>query len=137
MAKKSGGQVGANQGNAEAQQPRPGARALSAEEIYSGVEAGGAHDLGPWIETPSSTRVSRFRYDHLQRELQVQWTNNKNAGCIYHNVDYEGYRSFARVASKGRHINSTLNHFDFSYMRGEEDYPSNEKRRGIGSRVRT
>jgi hypothetical protein len=138
-AKKKGGQVGVNQGNAVAQNPQAqaGAQALSAEEIYAGVEAGGAHDLGPWIETPSSTRVSRFRYDHLQRELQVQWTNNKNKGCVYRNVDYEGYRSFARVASKGKHVNSTLNGLSFDYMQGEEDFPSNEKRRGIGSRLRT
>lgn len=116
---------------------RAGATALSAEEIYAGVDAGGSHDLGPWIETPSSTRVSRFRYDHLQRSLQVQWRNNKNKGCMYFNVDYEGYRSFARVASKGKHVNSTLNNYVFEYMQGEEDYPSNENRRGIGSRLRT
>jgi hypothetical protein len=123
---------------AMAEQPtRKGATALSAEEIYSGVEAGGAHDLGPWIETPSSTRVSRFRYDHLQRQLQVQWTNNKNHGYIYENVDYEGYRAFGRVASKGRHVNSTLNNYSYRPMMGEEELPSNEKRRGINSRVRT
>lgn len=119
---------------------RPGrveTKALSAEEIYSGVEAGGAHDLGPWIETPSSSRVSRFRYDHLQRALQVQWRNNKNNGYIYFNVDYEGYRAFARVASKGKHINSTLNNYVYDRMTGEEDFPSNEKRKGIGSRLRT
>lgn len=112
-------------------------RALSAEEIYSGVEAGGAHDLGPWIETPSSSRVSRFRFDHLQRALQVQWRNGKNDGCIYHNMDYEGYRSFARVASKGKHVNSTLNNYEFDYMTTEHMLPSNEQRKGIGSRLRT
>ena len=99
--------------------------------------AGQAHDLGPWIETPSSSRVSRFRFDHLQRELQVQWTNGKNAGCIYRNVDYEGYRAFARVVSKGKHVNSTLNGHEFDYMSGEENLPSNEKRKGLGSRLRT
>lgn len=135
--KQSGGKVGSNQGNAQQSTKATRGTALSAEEIFAGVDAGGAHDLGPWIETPSSSRVSRFRYDHLQRELQVQWRNNKNNGYVYHNVDYEGYRAFARVASKGKHINSTLNGFVYERMTGEEDYPSNEKRKGIGSRLRT
>lgn len=116
---------------------RKGTSALSAEEIYAGVEAGGAHDLGPWIETASSSRVARFRYDHLQRQLQVQWRNNKNQGYVYENVDYEGYRSFGRVVSKGRHINSTLNNYTYRPMSGEQELPSNEKRRGINSRIRT
>jgi hypothetical protein len=109
-----------------------------AEETYAGVEAGVAHDLGPWVETPASSRVSRFRFDHLQRQLQVQWRNNKNPGYLYENVDYEGYRSFARVVSKGRHINSTLNgHVYRPMLPSEIDAPSNEKRQGIGSRLRT
>ena len=107
------------------------------EDTYAGVEIGVAHDLGPWIETPQSSRVSRFRFDHLQRQLQVQWTNGKGPGHIYENVDYEGYRSFARVVSKGRHVNSTLNGKVYWKMKGEEDLPSNEKRQGIGSRLRT
>jgi hypothetical protein len=122
--------------------PDPGAaqrqpQAITAEGGVDIESAGEAHDLGPWIETPSSTRVSRFRFDHLQRELQVQWTNGRNAGCVYHNVDYEGYRAFARVVSKGQHINSVLNGHGFDYMTGEENLPSNEKRKGIGSRLRT
>ena len=112
-------------------------QALSPEEAYAGVEAGQAHDLGPWIETPSSTRVSRFRFDHLQRQLQVQWRNNKGHGYIYDGVDYEGYRSFARVVSKGKYINSTLNGFTKWPMEVEHEIPSNEKRRGLGSRLRT
>jgi hypothetical protein len=108
-----------------------------AEDVYAGVETGVAHDLGPWIETPRSTRVSRFRFDHLQRQLQVQWTNGRGPGHIYENVDYEGYRAFARVASKGKHVNSTLNGKVYRKMEGEEEFPSNEKRKGIGSRLRT
>jgi hypothetical protein len=108
-----------------------------AEDVYAGVEIGVQHDLGPWIETPRSTRVSRFRFDHLQRQLQVQWTNGKGPGHIYENVDYEGYRAFARVASKGKHVNSSLNGKVYRKMEGEEDFPSNEKRKGIGSRLRT
>jgi hypothetical protein len=136
-ARPKGGQVGANQGTAEASGKSRGP-ALSAEEIFAGVDVGGAHDLGPWIETPSSSRVSRFRYDHLQRSLQVQWTNNKGHGYVYENVDYEGYRSFARVASKGKHINSTLDNYTYRPMDPfEYDAPSNDKRRGVGSRLRT
>jgi hypothetical protein len=112
-------------------------QALTPEEAYAGVEAGQAHDLGPWIEVPSSSRVSRFRFDHLQRQLQVQWRNGKGPGHIYENVDYEGYRSFARVVSKGKYINSTLNNHVFEKMTGQENLPSNEKRRGLGSRLRT
>jgi hypothetical protein len=106
-------------------------------EEGAGERAGQAHDLGPWIETPSSTRVKRFRFDHLQRQLQVQWTNNKGPGHIYENLDYEAYRAFARVASKGKSVNSTLNNYVFQKMTGQEELPSNEKRKGIGSRLRT
>ena len=123
MAKRK---VAAEQGN------------LFDEEAYAGVEAGSQHDLGPWIETASSSRVSRFRFDHLQRQLQVQWRNNKNHGYLYENVDYEGYRRFARVASKGKHINSVLNGFSYREMFvSEVEAPSNDKRRGVGSRIRT
>ena len=99
--------------------------------------AGTAHDLGPWIETPSSSRVSRFRFDHMQRQLQVQWVNGKNAGYVYDNVDYEGYRAFARVVSKGKHVNAVLNGHTYWPMAGEELLASNEKRKGVGSRLRT
>ena len=104
------------------------------DEAYNEV----MHDLGPWIETPSSSRVSQFRYDHMNRALQVQWRNNKNHGYIYMDVDYDGYRSFGRVVSKGRHINSTLNNYPYRLMTPEEvQAPSNEDRRGISSRIRT
>lgn len=109
-----------------------------AEDVYAGVEIGVQHDLGPWIETPRSTRVSAFRFDHLQRQLQVKWTNGKNLGYLYENVDYEGYRAFARVVSKGKHVNSALNNHTYRQMTPDEaDAPSNEKRKGIGSRLRT
>ena len=112
--------------------------APSEVEVNAGEEAGSAHDLGPWIETPSSSRVEKFRFDHLQRQIQVTWRNGKGPGHIYENVDYEGYRSFARVASKGKHINSTLNNKVFRQIEPSElEAPSNEKRKGIGSRLRT
>jgi hypothetical protein len=117
---------------------KPGTRkpVTSVEEIYAGVDVSGAHDLGPWIETPSSTRVSRFRFDHLQRQLQVQWRNNVGPGYVYENVDYEGYRAFARVASKGKHINAVLNGYAYRSMHGEEMIPSNPNRSSITSRLR-
>lgn len=94
------------------------------------------HDLSPWTETPNSSRVSRYRYDYLNDAIQCQWRNQKNHGYIYLEVPYEGFRSFARAASKGRHINSTLNSYEYRLMSPEElDAPSNDNR-GLTSRVR-
>jgi hypothetical protein len=94
------------------------------------------HDLSPWAETPQSTRVSRYRYDHLNKALQVQWRNNKNRGYIYLEVPYETYRNFARVVSKGRRINTDLNDYDYRVMTVDEvDAPSNISR-GLTSRTR-
>jgi KTSC domain len=93
-------------------------------------------DCGPWAETPASSRVSRYRFDYLNRAIQVQWRNNKNEGYIYRDIPYEVYRSFARVASKGRYINSTLNGFDYDRLTTDElNAPSNENRRTV-SRAR-
>lgn len=36
-------------------------------------------DFGPWIETPNSTRVAKYRYDYLNDTMQVMWKNNKRA----------------------------------------------------------
>lgn len=117
---------------------RESVQALSAEEITAGMEAGEQHDLGPWIETPQSSRVSRFRYDHLQRQIQVQWTNNTNHGYVYEGMDYEDYRAFARVVSKGRHINTLTANKTYGLMtESQVNAPSNEKRMGIGGRQRT
>ena len=103
------------------------------DEAYNTVQ----HDLGPWTETASSSRVEAFRYDYQNRALQVTWRNRKNPGYIYLEVPYEGYRSFSRAASKGRHINSTLNLYEYRLMTPDEiDAPSNEQRRGITSRAR-
>lgn len=109
------------------------------DDVYAGVDAEGqAHDLGPWIETSSSSRVKAFRFDHLQRQLQVTWRNNKNEGYLYEGVDYEGYRAFARVASKGKYINRILNGYTYRPMNSTEyEAPSNERRKGVGSRLRT
>ena len=93
------------------------------------------HDLGPWMETPSSSRVSRFRYDYQNEGLQVQWRNNSNHGYIYLEVPYEGFRNFARVASKGRYVNSHLNNYEYRLMTDEEVHaPSNTSRSTVSRR---
>jgi hypothetical protein len=92
-----------------------------------------AHDLGPWIETPKSSRCAAFRYDYLNQAVQVTWRNGRPA-YIYLEVSYEGFRSFARSASKGRHINSTLGKgYLYRVMTPEEESAqSNEKRNAAG-----
>ena len=94
------------------------------------------HDLSPWAETPRSSRVSRYRYDFQNSALQVQWRNNKNQGYIYLEVPEEGYRMFIRAASKGKHINSTLNSFDYRPMSPEEVSAPSNAQRGLTARVR-
>jgi len=82
--------------------------------------------------------VRAFRYDHLNRALQVTWRNNNNHGYIYEGVPYETYRSFARAASKGRYVNM-LTGGDRSYRvmtPDEVQAPSNPERKGLSSRVR-
>jgi hypothetical protein len=95
-------------------------------------------DLSPWLETPSSSRVARMRYDHGNSAVQVQWTNGKNRGYVYGNFPYEQYRSFARAASRGKHVNYPINgRHPYRLMTGEEaGLPSNNRRRGIRSKVR-
>lgn len=95
-------------------------------------------DLSPWLETPSSSRVARMRYDHGNRATQVQWTNGKNHGYVYGDFTYEAYRAFARAASRGRRINTHINgNNPYRLMSDEEvNHPSNTRRRGISSRVR-
>lgn len=95
------------------------------------------HDLSPWSETPGSTRVSRYRYDYINHALQVQWRNGKGPGYIYFDVPYEVYRSFARLASKGRGINTLLGGLEYREMLSDEvSAPSNSKRAGVTSRAR-
>lgn len=86
-------------------------------------------DLGPWIESPNSSRVSRYRFDYHNRALQVQWQNNKNHGYIYRDMDYEDFRGFVRAISKGQRVNSHLNQFEYDLMSPDEvDAPSNTRR---------
>lgn len=93
-------------------------------------------DLSPWTESSGSSRVSRFRYDHSNREIQVQWRNNIGSGYVYEDVGYEQYRQFARAASKGKKINTFLNSFPYRPASQQEiTAPSNDTRRGLTSRV--
>lgn len=95
------------------------------------------HDLTPWVETPSSSRVAAYRYDFLNRAMQVTWRNAKGPGYIYLDVPYEGYRSFARAASKGKQINRSLNSYEYRQLTPEEkDAPSNDERSPLSSRFR-
>jgi len=97
------------------------------------------HDLGPWVETPASSRVDAFRYDYQNNALQMTWRNGRPA-YIYLGVPYETYRSFARAASKGRYINTAAdgNLSNYRIMTPEEEAaPSNAERKAITSRVRT
>ena len=95
-----------------------------------------SHDLGPWIESPSSTRVSRYRYDYAEGSLQVQWTNGKNDGYVYRGLDRSTYQRFARAVSKGQMINRVLNGFPYERMTPEEvTAPSNPNRQALSSRV--
>jgi len=101
------------------------------------TEDADVHDLGPWAETPASSRVSRYRYDYAQRAVQVQWRNNKNDGYIYEDVDYEAFRNFARAVSKGKAINRGVPSNTYGLMRNQEyEIESNAKRNAIYSRVR-
>jgi hypothetical protein len=111
--------------------PRVGSQTSS--EGYDAFKS----DLGPWIETPNSTRVQRYRYDYYNRALQLQWTNNKNHGYIYEDMDYEGYRGFARAVSKGVRVNSHLNSFSYRLMNPDEvDAPSNSRyRQGVSRAI--
>lgn len=94
-------------------------------------------DLGPWAETPNSTRVAKYRYDYMKNEVQVTWRNNTNPGYAYENMGYEEFRRFARVVSKGKYINSTLNGFGYRKLSTDEvNAPSNRARRGV-SRARS
>lgn len=109
-------------------------------------------DLGPWIETPNSSRVSAYRYDYLNDSMQVQWKNGKRAqngpssptdvpATMYGGladggtpIDYEGFRRFARAISKGRAVNTILNGYGYRGMSVDElGADSNDRYRG-GSR---
>lgn len=112
-----------------ARQNTPKVRQEASSEGYDSFKS----DLGPWVETPNSTRVSRYRYDYYNRALQVQWTNQKNHGYIYRDMEYEDMRGFVRAASKGQRVNSHLNGYEYDLMSPDEvDAPSNTSRFGQG-----
>jgi KTSC domain len=95
------------------------------------------HDLGPWVETPQSTRVSAFRYDFANDSLQVQWTN-RGRPYVYFDISYEQYRGMVRAMSKGKYVPNLGS--NYQPMEGDhagaEDLPSNASRRAPTSRAR-
>lgn len=96
-----------------------------------------AYDCGPWVETPFSSRVSRFRYDYANDCIHVQWTNNKNPGYMYFGADRFIYQRMARAASKGKFINSPLNGLWYQPITPDAlEAPSNPNRSGLKSRVK-
>jgi hypothetical protein len=94
------------------------------------------HDLGPWIEAPQSSRLSRYRYDYGSRELQVTWKNGRgHVHTVYGAADTEVYRRFARAVSKGKFVNRVLNGLPYMPASPDQvDAPSNPNRRAVQSR---
>jgi hypothetical protein len=88
------------------------------------------HDCGPWIEVTKSSRVSRFRYDYGERELQVAWKNGRGHVHTTYTVEDSVYRSFATAASKGKRVNTHLNGYGYRPSTNEEvNAPSNPHRK--------
>jgi len=98
------------------------------------------HDLGPWIEAPQSSRVSKYRYDYAARQLQVAWANGKGHGTTVYGAepggfDSEAYRRFARAVSKGKFVNRILNGYGYAPASPDEiNAPSNPLRKVVQSR---
>lgn len=65
----------------------------------------------PWVPTPQSTRVARFRYNFPSMGLEVDWTNGKNNGFMYSGVPESTFRDFSSAPSKGKFVNEVLNTF--------------------------
>lgn len=89
------------------------------------------HDLGPWIESPGSSRMSRYRYDYAADTLQVTWANDRghSPGTVYEGVGSDIYRRMARAASKGKFVNRILDGFSYRPADPDEfDAPSNPDR---------
>jgi hypothetical protein len=95
------------------------------------------HDLGPWTQTPASSRVAAFRYDYLNDALQVTWRNNSNHGYIYLGVSEEVYMSFGETASKGRYVNNVLNSYDYRLMTPDEIHALSNSQRNMLTRVKS
>lgn len=96
------------------------------------------HDLGPWVEAPSSSRITDYRYDYATGELQVRWRNRPpTEGYLYSVGSPQILQNFARAASKGKMINRVLDGFGYRPMTPEEvQAPANPQRSALTSRVR-
>lgn len=88
------------------------------------------HECSPWVETPSSSRVRRFRFDFATSNVHVVWANSRGAvGHVYENVPSEIYRAFTRSSSPGGAVNSMLNGFHHRPITPEElNLPSSTRR---------
>lgn len=94
-------------------------------------------DFGPWIESPESSRVTRYRYDYANRALQVEWKkkNGHLPGTTYMDAGSDVYRRLARSASKGKFVNRVLNGFSYRPTDPAENYaPSNPSRSTVQHR---
>lgn len=108
------------------------------------------HDFGPWIESPNSTRVSAYRYDYANGEMQVKWRNGKGhkvtvyllnegqqivpeSGQQVTHRGSETFRKFALARSKGKYVNTTMNGYTYISLRDstEKDLPSNPNARVV------
>lgn len=65
----------------------------------------------PW-EFPGSSRVHAYQYDSESMQLRVRFVKY-GTPWIYEGVPLAVFQSFDASPSKGRYINSTLNHFNY------------------------
>jgi hypothetical protein len=106
------------------------------DRVWAGKEDQ-RHECGPWIECAGSSRVSRFRYDYQSGNLQVLWMRpGRSPGTVYEDVDFETFRRFARVTSRGKFVNSTLNGFAYRDIEPHEQNAPSSNIRAVPSRTR-
>jgi hypothetical protein len=128
----------------------PRGQSVRSSQAYAATRS----DFGPWIETPNSSRVRQYRYDYINKSMQVLWKNNKRAqsgpssptavpGTVYgemangNPITYEMFRSYARAVSKGRGVNTMLNNWGYRGMSTDErDATSNNRYRNAPARSR-
>ena len=84
--------------------------AQEAAEAAAGTETEeGADGWTLWNTDFASTRVSAFRYNFPNEEIEVNWVNGKNNGYIYSGVPEDVFSSFREASSKGMFVNDVLN----------------------------
>ena len=74
--------------------------------------------------------MEKYRYDYMNKRIQMTWANHKGPGHFYDVGDYEIFRRLARSSSKGKFVNRVLNGFYFDKIDPTvRDLPSNPQRR--------